>query len=259
MSSNGTFKEHIQHTVTEAKKQCSWILRTFQTREPLLMLTLWKSLVRSRLEYCSQLWSHTQTGDIQAIEMVQRSFIRKISGCRQLNYWQQLKYLNLYSLERRRERYHIIYIWIMLENHVPNISSSDGIQDKVSAQWHPRRGRECCIRSVDRNIPRHIQNLIHASLPIRGQRLFNCLPPELRNLSGCSTDCFKRQLDLYLKTIPDEPQVPGYTAQRRADTNSLLDMSRLAETYLSPVVEEPGEPHTVTLGYSGVSSAIALA
>ena len=255
MSKNGKFKEHIHHTVTEAKKQCSWILRTFRTREATLMLTLWKSIVQSRLEYCSQLWSPLQVGDIQKIEMVQRSFIRKISGCGQLNYWEQLRHLNLYSLERRRERYRIIYIWRMLEKQVPNITRSDGSQEKVCAKWHPRRGRECIVPRVNRNAPSNIQKLLYASLPVHGQQLFNTLPVELRNTTGCTVDSFKRRLDRYLSTIPDEPQIPGYTAQRRAESNSLLDMTRLGEAY--HIVEEvPGDTHIVTLGNRGVSDAI---
>ena len=67
MSRDGTFKKHIQTTVTTAQNQCSWILRTFMTREVLPMLTLWKSLVQCKLDYCSQLWSPTRKGDIQAI------------------------------------------------------------------------------------------------------------------------------------------------------------------------------------------------
>ena len=43
--------------------------------------------------------------------MVQRSFIRKIDGMGHLDYWTQLKRLKLYSLERRRERYIVIYIY----------------------------------------------------------------------------------------------------------------------------------------------------
>ena len=35
---------------------------------------------------------------------------------------------------------------------------------------------------------------------------------------------FKEKLDEFLATIPDEPQCPGYTAARRADSNSLLNM-----------------------------------
>ena len=68
-------------------------------------------------------------------------------------------------------------------------------------------------------------------------------------------DSFKRRLDRYLSTIPDEPQIPGYTAQRRAESNSLLDMTRLGEAY--HIVEEvPGDTHIVTLGNRGVSDAI---
>ena len=162
MSKTGYFKEHIEHTVKEAKKQCSWILRTFQTRDATLMLTLWKSLVQSRLEYCSQLWCPLQKGDIQMIEMVQRSFIQKIAFHHQ-DYWQQLKLLKLFSLERRRERYRIIYIWRMLEEQVPNMKIADSYSCKVSAKWHPLRGRECIIRNINRNMPVGIQKLRHAS------------------------------------------------------------------------------------------------
>ena len=31
-----------------------------------------------------------------------------------------------------------------------------------------------------------------------------------------------------IATIFDEPQIPGYTAFRKADTNSLLDMTQVA-------------------------------
>ena len=119
MSNTGSFKDHIQNTVVEAQKLCSWILRTFHTRDPTLMLTLWKSLVQSKLKYCSQLWCPTDKGSIQRLEMVQRSFIRKISGMTLKNYWEQLEHLKLYSLERRRERYRIIYVWRILERQVP--------------------------------------------------------------------------------------------------------------------------------------------
>ena len=257
MSNTGQFKDHIHHTTTEAKKQCSWILRTFCTREKLPMLTLWKSLVQSRLEYCSQLWCPLQTGDIQNIEMVQRSFIRKITDCRSLNYWEQLKYLHLYSLERRRERYRIIYIWRMLEEQVPNIFSAEGIP-KVTANWHVRRGRECAVHRVNRRAPSSVQKLVYASLPVHGQQLFNTLPSNIRNLTGCSLDKFKRELDRYLATIPDEPQIPGYTAQRRADSNSLLDMTRLGQAYHKTVLEVPGDTHTVTPGSPGVNAVIAV-
>ena len=111
MGRDGTFSMHITNAVSGAERQCSWVLCTFATRQKLPMLTLWKSLVQSKLDYCSQLWCPLAKGDIQTIEMIQRSFLRKILGMNQLTYWEQLCTLNLYSLERCRERYRIIYIW----------------------------------------------------------------------------------------------------------------------------------------------------
>ena len=240
MSRDGTFKKHIQTTVTTAQNQCSWILRTFMTREVLPMLTLWKSLVQCKLDYCSQLWSPTRKGDIQDIEMVQNSFLRKLPAIRHMTYWQKLKQLKLYSQERRRERYTIIYIWRMLEGQVPCLNSLDG-GAKVTSIWHIRRGRECKIPCISRHTPRNIQALKHATLPVRGQQLFNTLPRDIRNMTDCKVDIFKRRLDKYLSTIPDEPQVLGYTAQRRADSNSILHMGKFADAHWPSQVEVFGE------------------
>ena len=43
-------------------------------------------------------------------------------------------------------------------------------------------------------------------------------------MSGQSIDTFKRNLDKFLRFVPDEPLVPGYTAMRKTDSNSLLDL-----------------------------------
>ena len=173
------FKKRIQTTVKTAQNQCSWIIMTFMTREVIPMLTMWKSLVQYKL-YCSQLWSPARKGDIQAIEMVQNSFLRKLPAIRHMSYWQKLK---LYSQERRRERYTTIYIWRMLEGQVPCINSMDG-GAKVKSIWHIRRGRECQIPCINHHSPRNIPALKHATLPARGQQLFNTLPRDIRNMTG---------------------------------------------------------------------------
>ena len=50
---------------------------------------------------------------------------------------------------------------------------------------------------------------------------------------------FKGLLDKFLASVPDEPLIRGYTAYRRADTNSLLDMVRFATAQSLPGMEEP--------------------
>ena len=69
--------------------------------------------------------------------------------------------------------------------------------------------------------PASVRKAREASLKVKGARLFNLLPKEIRNLSGVSIDSFKSQLDSWLTQIPDQPTIPG--RQRAALTNSLID------------------------------------
>ncbi|KAG0725695.1 putative RNA-directed DNA polymerase from transposon X-element [Chionoecetes opilio] len=115
MSADSTFSQHIINISNTAKKLTGWILRTFHTRERTCMLTLWKALVLPRLEYCCQLWSPYKKGDIVKLEALQRSFTSKIWDSQHMDYWERLRHLRLYSLQRRRERYLVIYVWKTLD------------------------------------------------------------------------------------------------------------------------------------------------
>ena len=148
---------------------------------------------------------------------MQRSFLRKITGTSN-NYWEHLKHLKVYSLQRRRERYQIIYMWKILENLVPNINSS------IKSKEHPRLGR-LCISSVADN-PK-TSSLRNNTLLFKGVKLFNSLPKQIRELKNVTIEKFKKALDEHLRNIPDEPQIIGYTGCRRADTNSIIHMSKL--------------------------------
>ena len=225
-----SFSKHIDGVVSRASQMCGWILRTFRTREKVPMLTLWKSLVRSNIDYCCQLWNPSKVGQVQAVEQVQRSFIRKICGMQQLSYWDQLSALSLYSLERRRERYIVLYVWRILEGLTPNFSEPNA--GGISATWNACRGRLCKVPAVSRRASAASQRIRYSSFGITGPRLFNSLPIKLRNLTGCDLVVFKKKLDIFLQTVPDEPLVPGYTAYQRADSNCLIHMVQLADSQL---------------------------
>ena len=51
---------------------------------------------------------------ICALEKLQRSFTKYIAGYQNLPYSERLKSLRLYSLQRRRDRYLVIYMWNIL-------------------------------------------------------------------------------------------------------------------------------------------------
>ena len=222
LSNDATFSMHIAEMTESVKSKIGWVLRTFRTRERHPMLTLWKQLILCDLDYCSQLWNPGKTGDIQTLELLQRSYLRRIAGMQAYNYWEQLKELKLLSLERRRERYIAIYIWRMIEGQVPNFDKTP-----VSFQWHQRRGRECFVPRVMASAPSSVSRIPYNSLSIKGPKNFNSLPMSIRNITGCGVETFKIQLDRYLANVMDEPLIPGYTRYRSANSNSLLDRPRV--------------------------------
>ena len=85
-----------------------------------LMLTLYKTMVRSKLKYCCPVFNPDKTGDIETSESIQRHYTRRISGCQNLDYWERLQKLDLLSLQRRRERYILIHSWKMKNGLAPN-------------------------------------------------------------------------------------------------------------------------------------------
>ena len=139
MSRNCTFDLHISNLYRRCSNLACWILRTFTIRDPHLMLTLFKSLVLSRLDYASQLWSPYLLKHIYLIEKVQRAFTKHISGICDFSYSKRLETLKLYSLLRRRDRYSIIYMWKIVEGLVPNLS------DLITCFLSDRRGRICIV------------------------------------------------------------------------------------------------------------------
>ena len=78
-----------------------------------------------------------------------------------------------------------------MEETVPNLSPP------MCVNVSERRGRLCVLKSVERG---HIGTLAHSSFRWRGARIFNALPPNIRNLSNCDVPLFKRQLLLISTT-----------------------------------------------------------
>ena len=212
ISCDFTFKVHITKTVTAASRLVGWALRTFRRRGVGLMKTIWKSIIQPRLDYCSQLWSPDDQQSINFIEAVQHHFLAKVSGLENMNHWERLSRMSLYSQERRRERYMVIFIWKISEGlvHGYDLSFTDCA----------RKGRLATPKQILRSAPAPIRRAIEASLAVKGCRLFNLLPTSIRNMKATSVDQFKLALDNFLCNVPDQPTMDGLG--RAVETNSLL-------------------------------------
>ena len=97
LSSDLSFAIHIQNTITAISRMVGWALRTFRRRSRLIMMTIWKTLVQPKMDYCSQLWSPSDQTSITQLESVQRHFTSRILGLDGKDYWERLNDLKLYS------------------------------------------------------------------------------------------------------------------------------------------------------------------
>ena len=119
MANSCSFNAHIAKTVLSCSCLIGRILRTFSKRDKCTMLTLFKAVVRPVLEYACQLWSQGTVNLITKLEKMQRSFAKYIFNMYELTYENRL---NLYSIQRRRDRYQIIYVWKILDEKITNLN-----------------------------------------------------------------------------------------------------------------------------------------
>ena len=204
------WRQHITLKSDAAKQKANWILRTFISRDRETMLLLFKSYVRSIIEYCCPLWSPHLQGDIIKVESIQRSFTAKIKGLYATNYWSRLKELGLYSLQRRRERYAIILVWKIHNSIIPNFVN-------LVFQESSRRGTTC-IRPLGSSKYSSINTMRFYSFASTASALYNVVPQHIKAIPTLQR--FKAELDKFIQSFPDTPPTPGYLGANR---NSLLE------------------------------------
>ena len=178
------------------------------------MKQIWKSLVQPKMDYCSQFWSPGDQDSINKLESVQRHFLSQVAGDEvSIDHWSRLKLYKMYSQERRRERYMIIFLWKISQGLVQGYHVE---YTSVSG----RRGRTALPRNVVQSSSSLVKKARESSIGVKGARIFNLLPAHIRNISSDNVDEFKKNLDSFLSDIPDQPTIA--CRGRAAETNSLL-------------------------------------
>ena len=216
-----TFEENLNwyshiSNITKSAQKAGWVLSVFKDRSPFVMLTLYKSLVRSHLEYGCSLWIGLNQHSICQLESVQRHFTNKIDCPSHVsNYWQRLEHLHLMSLQRRRQRYVFLHMWNIfheLTNNDLNITFYSGHRLGFLANIPPLMNDRIWKPKSSNFVWQFVFSKRTAAV------VWNLIPREVKEKD--TLIAFKAKLDNYLNDIPDRPPVFGYSQQ---NNNSLLD------------------------------------
>ena len=186
MDSTFKFSEQCNAAVKNANRTLGLIKRTIKSRSKEVIVKLYKSLVRPKLEYCVQAWRPFLKKDIDSLERVQRRATKIIAECKNQNYETRLKTLNLTSLEDRRIRGDLIQVFKLIKG----IDNVDYRTLFKLADCSRTRGHKFKIVKVRSRL--EIRNNFFS---VRVVNEWNKLPSLV--VEAESVNCFKNRLDKY--------------------------------------------------------------
>lgn len=122
MDTKLNFEYHVQKTISSARRSSGiiyWTSKNF--RNPSTYSVLYCALVRSRLEYCSEVWNSIGNTESSRIEQVQKTCLRRVTFRalgRSSSYNDALAMYRLSKLSLRRTQRDIIFLFKVINSMI---------------------------------------------------------------------------------------------------------------------------------------------
>ena len=197
ITDNLSWAPYINQIRSKANSLSHNILRLFKSNNCQLLVNLFVTYIRPLLEYNPSSWSPHLKSNIEGIESVQRTFTRRV--CQRANitfssYSDRLKLLDLESLEVRRIKRDLIFLYKILCNFV-DVNFSDFFKiNNFSSQSLRRHHFHINRQAIAKT------NVRHNFFTYRVIKYWNELPEDI--VSSLTLDGFKSRLrnwDLKIK------------------------------------------------------------
>ena len=189
---------HVSARCTKANRMLGFVRRSSTAIPNLRIRTaLYKTLIRSQLVYCSQIWSPQSVTLILDIERIQRratKFILSLPFQTDITYRDRLLMIGLLPLTYWYEYLDLVYFLKSLL-----LSSDTNITIKPASRVTRRNEFP---DQIILNIPRANTLTFQNSFYCRVPRIFNCLPPHLRKVN-MSISQFKSNLLSHYRSLTE--------------------------------------------------------
>ena len=187
------WQKQTEKSCKTVNRLLGFIAQNFNYKSTKLKLPLYKSLVRSHLEYAVQFWSPHLRRDIDKMERVQRRATNMIPEIRNHSYQQRLKDLKLIGLVQRRLRGQLNQVFKYLNrfNNVSPVGHFDyGFKDRTR-----NNGKKIIVKRFNTSVAQHF-------FPINITTTWNDLPHDVVNSATVNT--FNNHLDAHWEDNPPE-------------------------------------------------------
>ena len=186
---NLKFDEHINYIVNRANRLVGLIKRTFKSLDKDSFLILYKSLIRSILDYVGSVYYPYTKKNIQLIENVQRRATRILPELKGLSYGERLESLKLPTMHYRRKRYDLIQLFKIVHGY-------EDIKPDKFFEFNDNCTRGHLFKIVK---PRCEKTLRLNSFPVRCINKWNTLSEDI----VCSDTVFKFKTRLDKVLLPE--------------------------------------------------------
>ena len=191
VSSNLKWNVHINYIYNNAIVPFYYITKFTKSKNLWTLLKLYKTFIRPKLEFNTQVWSPSFAKDIRKIEKIQKDYTRAIfkrCNISYTSYSDRLYKLNLRSLEYRRVSFDLVFMFKIIHN-------ISGLQFSDFLKYRPQN-------YILRNNINNIETIEHfktnnwtSSFFPRTVLVWNKLP--LNIVSSSSLQLFKSNLDKF--------------------------------------------------------------
>ena len=184
-----SFDRHISEKVKKATSMFAVIRRIFHHLNEETLIPLYKSLVRTHLDYASSVWAPYRMKHVELIEGVQRRATKQLPGTKNLTYAERLRRLKVPTLSYRRVRGDMIEVYKIIMIISGKYDAKAGNFIKMHADNTQRTGtrgnsKKLFHQRARLEVRRH-------SFNVRVVQTWNSLPDEIvcaKSLRHCPFD-----------------------------------------------------------------------
>ena len=202
------FEKHMQEKINKANKMMGIIRKSFEYLDEESFLLLFRSMVRSHVEYANQVWCPHMKKHIDALENVQRRATKLIPGFKDLSYPDRLKKLDLPTLAYRRLRGDMIETFKIVRS---NLGYDQAVVTGLLNRNFDSNTRGNVYKLEIQRAKRDIRKY---SFSFRVVRPWNSLPNDV--VLSPTVNTFKHRLDRHWK---DQLIKFDYTEQLQVNSN----------------------------------------